>query len=88
MSLTYTTIRLWWDGRRGQAQCDGVAREISVKPDLPFDVYEVDYAPELGSHEIRHRACDRREELKPPEVVEIRKWLHCFACAVKRELGM
>ena len=88
MSLRYTTIRLWWDGRRGQAQCDGVERPLTVKPDLPFDVYTIDYAPELDTLEVRYRACDQRNDIKPSEVAAIRMWLHCFANAVKRELGM
>ena len=88
MSLRYTTIRLWWDGRRGQAQCDGVERPLTVKPDLPFDVYAFDYAPELDTREIRHRACDKRDDLDKDEIAAIHRWLHCFANAVKRELGM
>jgi hypothetical protein len=88
MSLRYTTVRLWWDGRRGQAQCDGVEREISVKPDLQIEMYTIDYAPELDTQEIRRRPCDHRDDITAPEVAAIKGWLHCFANAVKRELGM
>lgn len=86
MSLNYTTVRLWWDGRRGEAQCDGVERLIVAKPDLPFEMYTIDYAPELDTQEIRRRPSDQRDDITAPEVVAIQRWLHCFANAVKREL--
>ncbi len=84
MSLNYTTVRLWWDGRRGQAQCDGVSQDLEVKPELPFEMYEVDYCKDFGTAEVRHRACDRRVDLEPHDVEAVRRWLHCFAQEVKR----
>lgn len=84
MSLSYTTIRLWWNGRRGQAQYDGVTRELTSPPDVMQQLYELDYAPELHTYEIRERACDARRELNPPEQEIILSWLRSFAESVKR----
>lgn len=89
MSLAYTTIRLWWDGRRGQAQCDGVSRELNEAPHVDgVELVQIDYAPEFHCFQIRHHSYDREEEMQPPEIVAVLRWLHCFAEAVKRELGM
>ena len=88
MSLRYTTIRLWWDGRTGQAQCDGVSRDLSGPPEIdPMkSIYEIDYAPELHTYEVRERACDCRRDLNPPEQEAVRRWLMSFAAAVKRSV--
>ena len=88
MSLFYTTEWLWWNGRRGQAQCDGVSRDLERAPDVLPEIAEIDYCPEFHTAEIRPRPCDRRRDLEAPEVEAIRRWLHCFANSVKRELGM
>ena len=84
MSLAYTTIRLWWNGRKGQAQYDGVTRELDRAPDVMQQIYELDYAPELHTYEVRERPCDERRELKPPEIEAIDRWLRSFSAAVKR----
>ena len=88
MSTSYTTIRLWWNGSRGQAQCDGVLRELFSPPDAVPDLSEIDYAPELQTAEIRRHTYDKRDDMTPPEVEAVRRWLNCFAQSVKRELGM
>lgn len=88
MSLAYTTIRLWWNGRRGEAQCDGVTRPLTAAPDMLPEVYTIDYAPELKTSEIVPRPCDKVRDMEPPEVEAVCRWLHCFAASVKREMGM
>lgn len=88
MSLNYTTIRLWWDGRVGQAQCDGVSRKLTGPPEIdPMkSIYEIDYAPELKTFEIRERACDSRRDLAPREQEAVLRWLMSFAASVKRSV--
>lgn len=89
MSLNYTTVRLWWNGERGQAQCDGVERELRQAPTVDgVDIDQIDYAPELQTAELRRHTYDKRDDMTPPEVEAVRRWLHCFAQSVKRELGM
>lgn len=75
MSTVYTTIRLWWDGRRGQAQYNGVTIPLDEAPDVMQCIYELDYAPELHTYEIRERPCDPRRELRPPEQELLLRWL-------------
>lgn len=83
------TTRLWWNGRRGQAQCDGVMRELVEPPRIDgVDMVHIDFAPESSCYLIRHNDYDREEEMRPPEIEAVRRWLHCFAESVKRELGM
>lgn len=84
MSLRYTTIRLWWNGRTGQAQYDGVHRELTSAPDVMQHVHELDYAPELRTFQIRERPCDPRRDLEPPEQELLLRWLAAFAASVKR----
>lgn len=86
MGLSYTTIRLWWDGRRGQAQYDGVVRPLEAAPDVMQHIYELDYAPELDTYQIRERPCDERRDLSPPESEAIKRWLVAFAASVKRSI--
>jgi hypothetical protein len=39
--------RLYWDGRRGVAACDGVYRMLSSPPSPFRDAIHVDYTPEV-----------------------------------------
>lgn len=87
MSLLYTRTRLWFDGRRGQAQHDGVERIITRSPKVPRAVAELDYCPELGEYEIRPNAWDRKRDMEPPEVEAVVAWLTRFAAAVKRRIA-
>ena len=83
------TTRLWWNGRSGQAQCDGVTRPIDVRPDIVgVEFVEMDFAPDDKCFLIRHHVYDREEEMAPPEIEAVRRWLHCFAESVKHKLGM
>ncbi len=81
--------RLWWNGSRGIAACEGVERSLSSRPDVDgVELEQIDFAPELGCYRIRRHSFDKEEDMQPPEIVAVRRWLHCFAQAVKRELGM
>ena len=89
MSLNYTTVRLWWNGERGQAQCDGIERELRQVPTVEgVDIDQIDYAPELRCFLIKRKPYTGPADMEPPEIEAVKRWLHCFANAVKRELGM
>mgnify|MGYP000726941445 CR=1 FL=1 len=90
MSLLYTRTRLWWNGWRGQAQCDGVDKDLTEPPVIEgVPIVEIDYAPELKCFQIRRtKHSSREEELERHEIVAIKRWLHRFAADIKRELGM
>lgn len=86
MSVNYTTIRLWWDGRRGQAQYDGVVRELTVKPDAFPDLEEIDYTPAFDTYRVLRKhgyGVDARDDLRPPEIAAVVQWLKAFAASVK-----
>jgi hypothetical protein len=66
-----------------------VTRSLHDKPTVSgVEIEHIDFSPELGCMLVRHHNYDREEELQPPEVEAVRRWLHCFAQSVKRELGM
>ena len=89
MSLNYTTVRLWWNGERGQAQCDGIERELRQVPTVEgVDIDQIDYAPELRCFLIKRKPYTGPADMESPEIDAVKRWLHCFANAVKRELGM
>lgn len=88
VSLLYTRTRLWFDGRHGQAQCDGVERNLMRSPKvLATAPVEIDYCPELDEYEIRPLAWDRKRDMEPPEREAAKRWLARFAAAIKRRLA-
>lgn len=69
MSLNYTTVRLWWNGERGQAQCDGVERELRQVPTVEgVDIDQIDYAPELRCFLIKRKPYTGPADMEPPEI--------------------
>ena len=49
--------RLWWDGKRGVAQLDGVTVVLHAAPVLqPLHLQEIDYAPALRVSQLRESA--------------------------------
>lgn len=49
--------RLWWDGKRGIAQLDGVTVILHAAPELsPLHLQEIDYAPALRVSQLRESA--------------------------------
>lgn len=87
MGLLYTRTRLWFDGRRGQAQHDGVERILTARPKIIKPVAEIDYCPELDEYEIRPNPWDRKRDMEPPERAAAIAWLTRFAAAMKRRLA-
>lgn len=72
------TRRLCWHGDRGTAQYDDAFAPIRTKPDLPFDMEEIDCEPAVQCYIVRHHEYDAQEELKPPEIEAVMLWLRRF----------
>lgn len=81
--------RLWWNGSRGLAECEGVSRPLKDAPHVAgVEFVQIDCAVDVHCYRIRRHIQDREEDMEPGEVEAVKRWLHCFANAVKRELGM
>ena len=81
--------RLWWNGSKGIAECDGVCRPLKEPPHVPgLEYVEIDCAADVHCYRIRRHKYDREEDMESREVEAVKRWLHCFANGVKRELGM
>jgi hypothetical protein len=86
MGLIYTTTRLWFDGRHGQAQYAGFQCELHMPPKIPEKVAELDYCPELGEFEVRPHSYDRKRDMEPAERDAAKRWLERFAVVMKRRM--
>lgn len=83
------STRLWWNGSRGLAECDGVSRPLEAAPHVDgVEFVQIDCSVDMHCYLIRRHSYDREEEMRPPEIAAVKQWLHCFAEAVKREVGM
>lgn len=73
------TRRLCWHGDRGTAQYDDAFAPIRTKPDLPFDMVEIDCEPAVQCFRVRHyKWSSQDEELQPPEIEAVMAWLRRF----------
>lgn len=86
MSLLYSRTRLWWDGRHGQAQHDGVEFVLTHWPVGLPEVVQLDYCPEQCRPEIMLLGCPKRE-MEAPEIAAVKAWLERFADVMKRRLA-
>lgn len=67
MPQTDIVTRLWWDGRRGVAQHDGLTLELHHAPAIGVPhLAEVDYAPALRVSQVREHS-NRWRDMTPAE---------------------
>jgi len=78
------TRRLCWNGDHGTAQYDDVFRELTVKPELPFEMVRIDCEPDVQCYLVVHDKFHGEVEMTPPEVEAVMNWLRCFADALLR----
>jgi hypothetical protein len=67
-----------------------MSRDLTAVPQIDgLQIVEIDFAPELKCFQIRRtKYSSREEELERHERAAIKRWLHCFAEEMKREMGM
>ncbi len=75
--------RLFWSGRRGFAQCDGVRVPLTARPDIPGlpEMTEMDYLPGLCAT-VRDN-CDARRDMAADEIVATQAWLTARCAAAE-----
>jgi hypothetical protein len=78
-----SATRLFWSGRRGFAQCDGVRVPLTTRPDIPGlpEMTEMDYLPGMCAT-VRDN-CDARRDLKDYEILATQAWLSARCAAAE-----
>ena len=78
MSIAYYLVRLWWDGRRGQARYYGAPVILTACPDIGFRIDALDYAPAVDCKVVQPYAW-RWRDLEPAEELRVMAFLRSLA---------
>lgn len=66
MSIALYRIRLRWSNGRGEARFQSIQRWLNEQPAIGVPYEEIDFAPEVGTRQIRHPH-ERMDDMSPRE---------------------